>query len=168
MADLTPAERLQPCLLDRLTDEHPDELKESRDQRIVSLRRYRTGVLRDLEWLLNTPSCESAQDLSEFDFVRQSVLNYGIPDLCGLTASGLNPVEFERRLIEAIRTFEPRVLPDGLSIRVQALSGQMDHNALSFVISGELWALPTPDPLFVRTELDLDTGQCELKDRPNG
>jgi predicted component of type VI protein secretion system len=36
------------------------------------------------------------------------------------------------------------------------------------VISGDLWALPTPDPLFVRTELDLDTGQCELKDRPNG
>ena len=168
MADLTPAERLQPCLLDRLTDEHPDERKESRDQRIVSLRRYRAGVLRDLEWLLNTGSYGAAEDLTEFEFVRQSVLNYGIPDLCGMTASGLNPVEFERRLLEAIRTFEPRILTDGLAIRVQAVGGQMDHNALSFVISGDLWALPTPDPLFVRTELDLDTGQCELKDRQNG
>jgi len=77
-------------------------------------------------------------------------------------------VEFERRLFEAIRNFEPRILPDSLSIRVQSVAGQMDHNALSFVISGDLWALPTPDPLFVRTELDLDTGQCELRDRPNG
>jgi type VI secretion system protein ImpF len=168
MADLTPAERLQPCLLDRLTDEHPDEVKESRDQRIVSLRRYRAGVLRDLDWLLNTGLYGAAEDLAEFDFVRKSVLNYGITDLCGMTASGLNPLEFERRLLDAIRTFEPRILPDTLSIRVQAVAGQMDHNAMSFVISGDLWALPTPDPLFVRTELDLDTGQCELKDRPNG
>ncbi len=168
MADLTPAERLQPCLLDRLTDEHPDELKESRDQRIVSLRRYRAGVLRDLDWLLNTGSYGATEDLTEFEFVRKSVLNYGIPDLCGMTASGLNPVEFERRLFEAIRAFEPRVLPDSLAVRVQSVPGQMDHNALSFVISGDLWALPTPDPLFLRTELDLDTGQCELKDRANG
>ena len=48
MAELTPSERLQPCLLDRLTDDHPEEVKESRDQRVVSMRRYREAVLRDL------------------------------------------------------------------------------------------------------------------------
>jgi len=168
MADLTPAERLQPCLLDRLTDDHPEAVKESRDQRVVSLRRYRAGVLRDLDWLLNTSAHGSTEDLTEFDNVRQSVVNYGIPDLCGMTASGLKAVEFERQLLEAVRTFEPRILPNSLRIGVQAAPGQMDHNALSFTISGDLWALPTPDPLFVRTEVDLDTGQCELKDRPNG
>jgi len=168
MADLTPTERLQPCLLDRLTDEQPEKLKESRDQRIVSLRRYRAGVLRDMDWLLNTGSLGSSEDLSEFDEVRRSVLNYGIPDPCGTTASGLNPRQFERMLLDAVRTFEPRVLPDSLSIHVHSSGGEMEHNALAFTIQGDLWALPTPDPLYVRTELDLDTGQCELKDRPNG
>lgn len=168
MADLTPAERLQPCLLDRLTDEHPDELKESRDQRIVSLRRYRAGVLRDIDWLLNTGSHSSSEDLSEFDEVQKSVVNYGIPDLCGTTASGMNPREFERRLIEAIKTFEPRILPNSLRVKVQASMALMDHNAMSFTITGDLWARPTPDPLYVRTEVDLDTGRCELRDRQNG
>jgi len=36
MAELTPKERLQPSLLDRLTDEEPDRRQESRDKRILS------------------------------------------------------------------------------------------------------------------------------------
>jgi type VI secretion system protein ImpF len=168
MAELTPTERLQPCLLDRLTDDSPEAVAESRDQRIVSLRRYRSAVLRDLDWLLNTGSHSSAEDLSEFGEVARSVVNYGIPDLCGMTASGLKPEELERQMLDAIRFFEPRILPGSLSIQAVAGWGQMDHNALSFEIRGDLWAQPTPDPLYLRTEVDLDTGQCELKDRPNG
>lgn len=168
MADLTPTERLQPCLLDRLTDENPEQLKETRDQRIVSLRRYRAGVLRDMDWLLNTGSLGSGEDLSEFEEVRKSVLNFGIPDPCGSTASGLKPREFERMVIEAIRTFEPRVAADSLTVRVQGSAGSGEPNAVAFTIQGDLWAQPAPDPLYVRTELDLDTGQCELKDRLNG
>lgn len=168
MADLTPTERLQPCLLDRLTDENPEAVKESRDQRIVSLRRYRSAVLRDLDWLLNTGSHSSTEDLSEFGEVARSVLNYGVPDLCGVTVSGLDAEEFERQLLEAIRNFEPRILPGTLSIQVATGGRQEDHKAVFFEIRGDLWAQPTPDPLYVRTEVDLDTGQCELKDRPNG
>ena len=41
MAELTQQERLQPCLLDRLTDDAPEKTQESRDQRVVSLRRLR-------------------------------------------------------------------------------------------------------------------------------
>jgi len=168
MAELTPTERLQPCLLDRLTDDHPESVSESRDTRVISLRRYRTAVLRDLDWLLNTGCHSSAEDLSEFGEVAQSVVNYGIPDLCGMTSSGLRPEEFERQLLEAIRCFEPRILPGTLSIQVNAGYGLMDHNAISFEIRGDLWAQPTPDPLYVRTEVDLDTGECRVRDRPNG
>ena len=80
----------------------------------------------------------------------------------------LKPEDFERRMLEAIRNFEPRILPHTLSLDVRASYGQMDHNAVTFEIRGELWAQPTPDPLYVRTEVDLETGQCELKDRPHG
>ena len=152
MAELTPTERLQPCLLDRLTDEHPESRQESRDQRIISMRRYRRAVLRDLEWLLNTGAKSTTEDLKEF----------------GMTASGLRPEELEKQLLEAVRTFESRILPASLSIRVVAGFGRMDRNAISFEITGDLWALPTPDPLYVRTEVDLETGQFEVKDRPDG
>jgi type VI secretion system protein ImpF len=168
MAELTPTERLQPCLLDRLTDDDPQSAQESRDQRIVSMRRYRSAVLRDLDWLLNTGARSSTEDFSEFGEVARSVLNYGVPDLCGLTSSGLKPQEFERQLLEAVRNFEPRILPGSLSVEAHAGYGQMDHNAISFEIRGDLWAQPTPDPLYVRTEVDLETGQCYVRDRPDG
>jgi hypothetical protein len=35
----------------------------------------------------------------------------------------------------------------------------------NFEISGELCPLPMPEPLFLRTQLDLETGRCEVKAR---
>ena len=40
MAELTPAERLQPCLLDRLTDDDPQDQREGQHDRVVSLRQW--------------------------------------------------------------------------------------------------------------------------------
>src|SRR5258708_32270844 len=81
MAELTQQERLQPCLLDRITDDAPEKKQESRDQRVVSLRRLREGVLRDLAWLLNATNMAVLEDLTDYPYVAQSVLNYGMPGL---------------------------------------------------------------------------------------
>ena len=61
MAELSPKERLQPSLLDRLTDDEPDEQEESRDRRVLSMSQLRQSVLRDVGWLLNTRSLESVR-----------------------------------------------------------------------------------------------------------
>ena len=50
----TPEEQLQPALLDRLTDDQPDKKLEPRMERVISKRRLRDAVLRDLTWLFNT------------------------------------------------------------------------------------------------------------------
>ena len=44
------SERLQPSLLDRLTDEEPTSQVESRDARVIDIRRLREIVQRDLSW----------------------------------------------------------------------------------------------------------------------
>ena len=44
----TAIEKLQPCLLDRLTDDEPGKKEESRSQRVISHQKYKRGVLRDL------------------------------------------------------------------------------------------------------------------------
>ena len=41
MAELAPRERLQPSLLDRLTDDEPDQEVESRERRVLSVRGLR-------------------------------------------------------------------------------------------------------------------------------
>jgi type VI secretion system protein ImpF len=40
--------------------------------------------------------------------------------------------------------------------------------SLSFEIEGEMWAQPLSDHLFVKTEVDLETGHHQLKGEVNG
>ena len=164
MADLLPTERIQPCLLDRLTDENPGQQKEGREQRVVSMRRYREAVLRDIGWLLNTGNLASLEELGGFKEALKSVLNYGMPDLCGLTASGLDLIDLEERLMEAIRTFEPRILPHTLEVRSVPIGDSAEHHSVSFEVQGQLWAQPMHEALFIRTEVDLETGQFAIKE----
>ena len=169
----TPLEKLQPCLLDRLTDEEPDHSEESRTQRVVSHQRYRRGVLRDLEWLLNATAFpdpyvrdprepDEAFSLREkYPEVARSVLNFGTRQFGGRASPDLD--ELKDNLAEAIATFEPRISPRTLTIRANA-----DRNMVFFDVEGELWANPLPEHLHVKTSLDFDSGQTILGDAPNG
>lgn len=162
VAELTQQERLQPALLDRLTDDAPDTLQESREKRVVSMRQLRQSVLRDLAWLLNAGRLDSLQSLERYPQVAHSVLNYGIPDLTGLTASGVDVATIERAIRQAIWDFEPRILRQ--TVRVKALldPARMSHNTLTFEIEGELWAQPVPLRIFLKTELDLELGEVRV------
>lgn len=163
MAEPAPFDRLQPCLLDRLTDHEPEVTKESRDQRVMSLRRYRVAVLRDLEMLLNSRTYPPESEIYDFSEAERSVLNYGIPDLAGTSVLSIGSAEFEARVKQAILRFEPRVSRRSLSVHIVSSLGPEAVRALSFEVEGELWAHPLPERLFVRTEVDLETGRHSLK-----
>lgn len=164
MAELTPSERLQPSLLDRLTDDEPDQNVESRERRVLSLDKIRVCVLRDLQWLLNASNLDQIHDLQQHPQVQNSVLNYGIPDLTGLTASGLKVSDLERRIRDAIWRFEPRILRHTLRVTARVHGNLSNNNALVFEIAGEMWAQPLPLQLYMRTEVDLDTGNVLVKE----
>ena len=160
MAELTQKERLQPSLLDRLADDEPTQTIESREQRILSFSKLKKSVIRDLDWLLNTGCLETTQDLSAYPHVRQSVLNYGLPDLTGTTISNADQTTLERFLRQAILAFEPRILKHSLKIRTKTTG---EHNTIIFEIEGELWAQPLPEHLYLRTILDLELGSVEVE-----
>ena len=162
MAELTPQERLQPSLLDRLTDKAPDTRSESRDRRVLSMRRLRQAVLRDLAWLLNTGHLETTDDLDAYPQVRESVLNYGLPDITGHSAAGTDTAALERAVRDAIVKFEPRLSPDSLIVSVAQDEGMMGRHAMVFTIEGQLWAEPTPMMLYLKTEVDLETGDVDV------
>ena len=164
MAELTPQERLQPSLLDRLTDKAPDTKSESRDRRVLSMRQLRQAVLRDLAWLLNTGHLETTEDLDAYPQVRDSVLNYGFPDITGTTASGTDTAALERSVKDVISKFEPRISPDSLQVRIARDQSAAGRNAMVFTIQGQLWAEPTPIALYLKTEVDLETGDVAVTD----
>lgn len=162
---LTPQERLQPALLDRLTDEEPDKKLEPRERRVISKARLRQAVLRDLAWLFNTTKLESAAAMARFPHARRSVINFGLPALSGQTASNIEIQDLERDLRQAITDFEPRILPETLQVRALVEISALDHhNVIGIEISGQLWAQPVPLELLIRTEIDLETGKVQIAD----
>lgn len=164
MAELTTQERLQPSLLDRLTDDEPDKREESRDKRVLSATRLRDCVTRDISWLLNCVNLDVDMALDEYPEVARSVLNFGIPDLTGASLSGINAETLQRQLKDAILAFEPRLTANTLRVSVSADHKRMDRQALMFNIESEMWAQPIPLNLFLKTEVDLETGSFKVSE----
>lgn len=164
MAELTTQERLQPSLLDRLTDDEPDKQEESRDKRVLSATRLRDCVTRDISWLLNCVSLEVNVALDDYPEVARSVLNFGIPDLTGASLSGINSETLQRQLKDAILAFEPRLTANTLRVSVNTDHKRMDRQALMFNIESEMWAQPIPLNLFLKTEVDLETGSFKVSE----
>ena len=164
MAELTQQEKLQPSLLDRLIDNEPEQTQESRSQRVLSLRQLREGVIRDLAWLLNSGNLGEVQDIDKYNQVANSVINYGTPSLTGFTLSNLNASRVEAIVRQAIVDFEPRILRNTVKVRVHADDKQMNRNSVQFEIEGELWAQPIPIRLYMKTEIDLESGGVSVTD----
>ena len=162
-------DRLQPALLDRLTDEDPGRSVEAPEARVLSKRQLRQSVLRDLAWLFNATRLASVQDLSGAPHVRSSVVNFGLPALSGRGASSLDVTELSRAVREAILNFEPRILPEDLRVETLLEPGALDHhNVIGVVIHAHLWAQPVPLEFLVRTEFDLETGTVQISELTAG
>jgi type VI secretion system protein ImpF len=159
-------DRINPSLLDRLTDEAPGE--SSQRSASVTLSELRKTVLRDLNWLFNASQLLDAEEAEAWPLVRKSVVNYGLPPLSGTTASGLDLKRLERALRQAILDFEPRILPDSVSVKA-VMDRELDHhNIVSLQIEALLWAQPVPVELLLRTQFDLESGQNRVDETTLG
>ena len=164
MATTDLRDRLQPALLDRLTDDNPDITHDADDRRVLNKNQLRQAVLRDLSWLLNAVQPLGKQAL-DAPYAAESVLNYGLPPMSGQLASKVDVPNVEQALREAILRFEPRILEHSLSVKAIEAGAMMDaHNVIEFEIRGFLWAQPIPLELLLRTQLDLEAGQVQVKE----
>jgi type VI secretion system protein ImpF len=166
MPSLSPQERLQPALLDRLIDDEPDKSVEPREARLINVRKLRAAVLRDLEWLFNSARLsESELDSAQYPQVARSTLAYGLPALAGETVSSLNVEDLQSRIRSAIIEFEPRMVAATLQVRALMEGNSIDHhNQIQVEIRGSLWSVPVPIEILLRTNVDLESGEVRIDD----
>jgi type VI secretion system protein ImpF len=158
-------DRLQPSLLDRLTDNAPDSRTEAPDQVAMTRTRLRRAVLRDLAWLFNSIHFEAEQSLASHPHARSSTVNYGIPALSGTKLTEIDFSQFDQALTDAIVNFEPRLLADTVQVRSMTTEDQLAHqNMLGFEVRAKLWAMPYPLELLLRSNLDLESGLVVLQE----
>ena len=158
------AERFWPSLIDRLDGADRGELP--LDDHFVDQQTLKHMIKLSLERLLNTVHLESGERLDGFDHVRRSILNYGIPDLAGRIRESLDAPQLQRRIREAILTYEPRFRPDTLSVAVinQLEDGNVaTERPLELSIEGEVWATPTPERVILRTLFDIEGGGAAVE-----
>src|SRR2546423_8322943 len=91
-------DRINPSLLDRLTDEAPGSASAARAGASVTLSELRKSVLRDLNWLFNSTQLLTAEEIESYPQVRNSAAIFGLPALSGLAASRVNIAQLDRSL----------------------------------------------------------------------
>ena len=155
--EISDRERLQPSLLDRLTDRKPGELKDSAAERYIDVRRLREIIMRDLGWLLNTSNREDEIDFELYPHVAKSTINYGISDIAGRKIASVKSEALESAIKEAIYALEPRIIPGTLDVRA-VRDGSTAQSHIVMDIRAELWASPVPLELYLRTRLDVADG----------
>ena len=166
MPTLSPQERLQPALLDRLIDDDPENPTEPREARLINVRKLRAAVLRDLEWLFNSGRISDSElDSVRFPHAARSTLAYGLPALAGETVSGLDVNDLQTRIRNAILEFEPRMVASTLQVRALMDNMTIDHhNQIQVEIRGSLWSVPVPIEILLRTNVDLESGEIRIDD----
>jgi type VI secretion system protein ImpF len=174
VAGLTSQERLQPSLLDRLTDADTTAAREAIEARVLSKNQLRAAVLRDLSWLFNTARQEPDAASADVDSVamwreaphaRNSVMNFGIPALSGTTMSSMQFGNLEQAIRNAIIQFEPRIDPKTLAVEVNRGTGfNFTHNSLRLIIRGHMWNQPVPLELLLSADVDVETGLASVRD----
>ncbi len=152
---------VQPSLLDRLTDEHPNMLADSATTRDASERAYRISVQRDVEFLLNTRRTMITAD-GRFPQLRQSVHQYGLPDTSGLTFSNVEGrQQLTDNIADTLRRFEPRL--NNIVVKLVD-ANQVTAPQVRFSISATLRMDPSPEQIVFDTVLEIASGAYDVAD----
>jgi type VI secretion system protein ImpF len=143
-------------VLDRLIDDPDHPEPRSWDESVAA---FKHAVIRDLEWLLNTrrifPTAPDALDL-----VRNSIYQFGIPDLSSRSAQSMEArVQLQREVQEAIATFEPRLS----KVRVHLVPQPATERSVRFQIEAEMRTDPTPQAVVFETTIDMASKSIALK-----
>jgi type VI secretion system protein ImpF len=143
-----------------------NESLEGTDRRLLSMRRLREYVCRDLAALLNAISLDATDDLTRYPHVSESVVNYGMPSLAGRAAVSIDQPKIAATIEAVIRRFEPRLRK--VRVTPELAGDKADGHALSFKIDAELWGQPAAQHLVLRTRIDTESGNVSVADSGAG
>ncbi|WP_294541189.1 type VI secretion system baseplate subunit TssE [uncultured Rhodoblastus sp.] len=151
---------------------HALDLRDQGGERVIASRRIavrfaitemvlRREVKHDLEQLMNAIALESTQDLGPFPAVKESILNYGIPDMAHRTIDEAGVAEVTREIEFALARYEPRLLRNTIKVH---RDDNADKTALKlrFSVQGDLICNPINVPVEFVADVEYDSGKITL------
>ena len=151
---------VQASVLDRLTDEDPRSTVDPRVTYAESLRAFKAGVQRDLEWLLNTRRTTDA-NVEALEEVRKSLYYFGMPDITSMSRDSLpERTQLLQQVEETLALFEPRL--GQVRISMAEVEGELHRRELRFIVEATLRLDPTPEQVMFDTVLHFASGQIDV------
>jgi type VI secretion system protein ImpF len=149
-------------LLDRLSDSPVHSIAESTLQRGEQPEfDLEEGIKRDLEWLLNSTSYSSVEDLGQWKHVEKSILNYGVHVAVGRMLTNADAPQIEKAVRLAICRFEPRVRQDTLVVTAYAEEINPHRLSITIAIDGDYMGAGQWMSLSMRLHMDSETGMIQ-------
>lgn len=149
----------------------PPDYKNEAGERVESARLSRRAIVsdavlrkdlaKDLSNLLNTVNLGSATDIEEYEHVKTSILNYGIPDPTRFSVGERTAIDIGRELVNALMTFEPRLAKETIELETQEDKENSDAK-LSFLVRAEMFSNPVNVPMEFVADLEFDTGKIQI------
>ena len=153
--------RYLPCLLTRLTDEHPFSAADTDYTENFSLERLKRDILQNLAMLLNAHVAPTAAERIRrlFPEVGASGYLFGVDSFVGRHNLTTHVDSILRHVREAIVRFEPRVVPESVHVTLQEKQSA-GRTGLDLCIICRLAVKPLTDDMLMRLQLDLETGEA--------
>ncbi|MGF9759344.1 type VI secretion system baseplate subunit TssE [Microvirga sp. 0TCS3.31] len=148
------------------------DLRDEAGERIIASRRssqrgaisepvLKREVARDLEALMNTIAVESSLDMTGCDNARNSILNFGLPDIVkrSVDDAALDIIAGEIRT--ALINFEPRLVAKSISV-TRDRTANLENLKARFRIQADLLCNPANVPVEFIADVELDIGRIAI------
>ena len=162
MRNQATSERLQPSILDRLTDLNPESKSDKRNDSVLSSQRLREIIIRDLTVLLNTQNDDYTIDADRYPLASESVLFYGISNAAGSFSKSDRARGVANALEQALERYEPRIIKNTISVELVS-EEQLNNTVLDFDIYLTIWSESGPVQLNLKPQIDVKTGKLKFE-----
>ena len=111
---------------------------------------------------MNTVALELTEDISAFDNVRRSILNYGLPDIAHMTIDESRVDSLSAQIRTILMTYEPRLVPQTIRA-ARDLTARLDELKLRFLVFADLRSEPLNVPVEFVADVDVESGGIHIK-----
>ena len=100
--------------------------------------------------------------MARYPLASKSVVNYGVREVAGDFASKDRATVIRKSIAAAIENFEPRIRKGSTHVDIRT-ENIARNTIISFDIRADMWAEPIPIHLYLRSTVDVTTGEVSLE-----
>jgi type VI secretion system protein ImpF len=119
------------------------------------------SVTENVAQIINTIDLQSCADLQPFDYVRKSIINYGVYDLSSMTGEGERVALIEQNLLAAIICYEPRIVRETIEVKRLEASDEVSQK-LQLVVRADIKSHPIDVEIDLVADVDFSLSKVSL------